>query len=304
MINIVFKKDYIKILQDNDYHFQNLLDIIDKNENIVKENCLYKNLFTTRCEEILNKQQNLYSIAKSGNKILEIGFNTGYLALLFLLLNPEAQLVCFDICLHGYTQLCFEYLCDNFKGRIKLFCGNFIDTIPAFINANPGETFDILHIDSFYDSSISNIDFLPCFELVSNNSIIIWNNVNLLHLKKFIQNTEIKHGWKFNFNGVNFLQLENMININVDLVKEEFTQILCSIDKNISEFREEKKDVNKDKVGVQKYIPKFSVHPPRLRKTYRVRCMLCNDIAHSYEKESITTICMECKAQQSVINNI
>lgn len=183
MTTIISREEYIKILQDNNHHFQNLLDIINKSGDNLEGNCFYEHLTVNSRDELLPKQQNLYSIAKVGNKILEIGFNAGHSALLFLLSNPEAHLVCFDICWYKYTQPCFEYIRDNFKGRIELICGSSIYTVQSFINTNPGKTFDILHIDGSHDTTIANIDFFSCFELARNNSVIIWDDVELPHLE-------------------------------------------------------------------------------------------------------------------------
>lgn len=182
MTNIISREDYIKVLQDNYHHIQNLLDIVDKSGDALEGNCFYQHFSTICRDELLPKQQNLYSIAKAGNKILEIGFNAGHSALLFLLSNTESHLVCFDICWHKYTKPCFEYLRDNFKGRIELFDGSSTDTVPAFINANPGYTFDIFHIDGSHATAIANIDFFSCFELARNKSVMIWDDVDLPHL--------------------------------------------------------------------------------------------------------------------------
>ena len=81
---------------------------------------------------MIYKQLNLYSLGRTAKNILEIGFNTGHSALLFLISNPESKLTCFDIVSHKYTMPCFEYLNSLFPGRINLIAGDSTITVPEF----------------------------------------------------------------------------------------------------------------------------------------------------------------------------
>lgn len=173
-MEIISQNEYIKILNQNEHHFKNLIDIIQKNEDSLEENYFFEYLKL----ELSSTQQNLFTIGKNGNKIINIGFKTGYSTLLFLLSNPHSHIHCFNIYEHTYTQPCFQYLYDNFNKRVSLYNGNTEDTLSLFLKNNPDQSFDIFHIDGSYNSRIANIEFFISYELAHDQSIIIWNNLN------------------------------------------------------------------------------------------------------------------------------
>lgn len=183
-MEIISQDDYIELINSNKHHFKNLIEIVQKSGDILEGDCMYEHLTFTRKPELLPKQRNLHTVAKSGNKIIEIGFNAGNSALLFLLANPNAYLWCFDICQHSYTRPCFQYLYDNFGQRLSLYAGSSIDTVPAFLRSHPNQTYDIFHIDGSHDRNIANIDFFTCFDLAHHQSIMIWDDVDIPDLKQ------------------------------------------------------------------------------------------------------------------------
>lgn len=183
-MEIISEEDYIKIINANEHHFKNLFKIVQKCEEFFEGDCMYEHETGIKNDKLIPKQRNLYTIAKTGNKIIEIGFNAGNSALLFLLANPNAYLWCFDICYHSYTKLCFQYLYDNFGQRISLYIGSSVDTVPKFIKNNPDKTYDIFHIDGSHDSHIANQDFFNCFSIAHHQSIIILDDVWIVELKK------------------------------------------------------------------------------------------------------------------------
>ena len=183
-MEVISQEEYDNIVNANKHHFEKLFDIVKKTGEPLEGDCIYEHLTSTRKNDLLPKQRNLFTIAKNfGNRIIEIGFNAGSSALLFLLANPNAYIWCFDICFHSYTKPCFQYIYENFGKRVSLYVGSSLDTVPAFFRSNPKETFDIFHIDGSHDGAIANIDFFTCYDLAHHKSVIIWDDVQIPILK-------------------------------------------------------------------------------------------------------------------------
>lgn len=222
-MEIISTEEYINIINNNSHHFSNLLEIVIKSGEPLEGDCIYEHLTTNRKVELIPKQENIFSIGKQfGNKIIEIGFNAGHSALLFLLSNPEAYLWCFDICYHSYTRPCFQYLYDNFEGRLSLFSGNSINTFPEFASRHEKEKFDIIHIDGSCDINIANIDFFTSLNLIRNEGFIIWNDRGVEDLGK-LWNGYINSGHVL---PLNFLETDHKIGY---VLKPLFNIAVCSL---------------------------------------------------------------------------
>lgn len=176
---IVPLEEYRECISKNYHHIVNLKEIVERSGELLEGDCLYQHQTTNMLPELVNKQRNIFTLAKSCNKILEIGLNAGHSALLMLLANPNAILYCFDICDHRYTKLCFQYLYENFGGRVMLYEGDSNVTVPMFMK----EACDLYHIDGSNDYYIANIDFYACRALSKFNSIVIFDDVNMSHLR-------------------------------------------------------------------------------------------------------------------------
>ena len=65
------------------------------------------------------------SLTKPSSSILEVGFNSGHSASMFLSLFPLITVTSFDLCQHVYTAPAMDKLVEVFgEGRLKLHCGN------------------------------------------------------------------------------------------------------------------------------------------------------------------------------------
>ncbi|NES65244.1 MAG: tetratricopeptide repeat protein [Okeania sp. SIO2D1] len=179
-IDVVERKHYDSVLKNNWYHIENLEKIIAKSGKKLEGNCFY--LKGKLVKGLINKQINIYSLAKVSDKILEIGFNGGHSALIMLLSNPNAKIVAFDICSHKYVVPCFEYLLKNFSSRIELVKGDSMKSLPEYIIKFPNQKFDLLHIDGGHKAIVANTDFENCLKLSFYGSYIIWDDVRAKHL--------------------------------------------------------------------------------------------------------------------------
>lgn len=144
-------EDFFASLQRAQPMLQQLKVIVASTHTLPEGNCFWLHTTFDEHDALKNKQCNLYSMARQARSIMEIGFNAGHSALLFLLANPSSTLVCFDICAHPYTKPCFEYLASCFPGRMSLVKGDSLQTVPLYKQQHPDTVFDVVHVDGHHD---------------------------------------------------------------------------------------------------------------------------------------------------------
>ena len=95
----------------------------------------------------------LKQISENNNikNILEIGFNAGHSSCLFLESNNNCNVLSFDIGLHDYFKIGFEYIIKNFNSRHFLIIGNSNITVPLYYKFNPMIKYDLIFIDGGHD---------------------------------------------------------------------------------------------------------------------------------------------------------
>lgn len=106
-------------------------------------------------------------------KVMEIGFNAGHSAEVFLENNPTLNLVSFDLGVHDYTKVGKEYIDQRFPNRHKLIIGDSLLTVPKFIQENPHIRFDVIFIDGGHDYHIANGDLYNCRKLAHPHTVVI-----------------------------------------------------------------------------------------------------------------------------------
>jgi hypothetical protein len=181
-MKLVEAKEFVTSLIANDHHFTKLLKIVKVTGEILEENCVYDKNGSKKIASFISKQRNLYSVAKyGGDNIIEIGFNAGHSALIFLIANPKSIIKCFDTCTNKYTKLCFDYLHSVFGYRISLIKGNSKEVYSKFCS-NKNKLYDTFHIDGSKDYNISNIDYFNSRSIANVGSVIIWDT-SQPHLK-------------------------------------------------------------------------------------------------------------------------
>jgi len=170
-----------------------LLPIINKSGELLEGNIYSYNLLTTYNDKYFEKQYNIYLTVNQENvkNILEIGFNSGFSALLMLMSNPTIQITCVDINHHKYTEPCYEFIKQEFKERIRLIIGDSTYILPILTNK-----FDMVHIDGCHNSNIAEKDIINSKLLLNDNSIIImddtdYNPLNILW-QKYINNYKLQ----------------------------------------------------------------------------------------------------------------
>ena len=105
--------------------------------------------------------------------IMEIGFNGGHSAEVFLKNNDTLTLTSFDLGSHDYILTAKEFIDIVYPNRHTLILGDSTITVPIYISNNPNKTFDIIFIDGGHDYAIANADLENCRKLANKDTIVI-----------------------------------------------------------------------------------------------------------------------------------
>lgn len=190
-IPLISVNDYQKLIFENEHHIIKIQELIISTGELFEGNCFYNHCTFDRDPRLISKQMNIVSLARTGDRILEIGFNAGHSCLLLLIGNPNCKIDCFDICWHKYTKLCFDYLDNQFPNRLQLIEGDSTFTLLDW----PEESYDLYHIDGGHSSEMIIADYENCRNHARENSIIIFDDTYLENIKcvwnKSLTNLEI-----------------------------------------------------------------------------------------------------------------
>lgn len=130
--------------------------------------------FEGHCQLSPNQVKDLLALSSASNiHVMEIGFNAGHSAEIFLQHNPTLTLTSFDLGAHNYVPTAKEYIDATYPNRHSLILGDSTETVPKFSNENPDKTFDIIFIDGGHDYRIANADLENCRKLANKDTIVI-----------------------------------------------------------------------------------------------------------------------------------
>lgn len=104
---------------------------------------------------------------------MEIGFNAGHSAEVFLKNNPTLRLTSFDIARSNVIYSSKKYIDDMYPGRHKLIIGDSNITVPKFSNDNKDIKFDIIFIDGGHEYEVCKTDLNNCLSLSHKDTIVI-----------------------------------------------------------------------------------------------------------------------------------
>lgn len=127
--------------------------------------------YSQECKE---QVEDLIKLTKNPNiNIMEIGFNAGHSAEVFLENNKELTLTSFDIGSHDYLASAKEYIDVKYPNKHTLMLGDSKITVPNYIENNKGIKFDFIFIDGAHGYDDAKIDMENCFHLAHKDTIVV-----------------------------------------------------------------------------------------------------------------------------------
>lgn len=147
-------------------------ELLEGNIFMIHNTFQYTNVFENKVKNIVSLLLN-----QNINSVLEIGFNSGFSALLMLMTNPNITLTCVDLGNHMYTVPCYEKIKEFYGDRINLIIGNSVNTLP-----NLTDCYDLIHIDGGHDDFVATNDIVNCYHLSKNRTILIMDDYDFTNL--------------------------------------------------------------------------------------------------------------------------
>lgn len=170
--------------------YKDNLETLNKIINDVGEplegNIFYEHLDPHRTqliEKFFPKRAALAMFAMSHDNIVEIGFNSGFSALLMLTANPNLKLTSVDICEHKYTKPCFEYLSSVFPGRITLVEG---DSTKVLVDALQDKTTTGYIIDGGHGLDVAETDLRNVIQHANPGSVLCFDDSDFVELRMML----------------------------------------------------------------------------------------------------------------------
>ena len=109
------------------------------------------------------------------NSILEIGFNAGHSANIFLGSCPEGTVVSMDLGVHKYVHKCKEGIDLFYPGRHTLVVGNSLESLPN-LNKRFQPVFDLIFIDGGHSYEVAKQDLENSKKLSHSETIVVMDD--------------------------------------------------------------------------------------------------------------------------------
>ena len=130
--------------------------------------------FEGYCELEPKQVADLIELTNKPNlQVMEIGFNAGHSAEVFLRNNKSLILTSFDLGYHDYVRHAKTYIDFAYPDRHRLILGDSTVTVPRYIQNNKDRQFDVIFIDGGHDYPIARADMENCAKLAHKDTIII-----------------------------------------------------------------------------------------------------------------------------------
>ena len=141
-------------------------------------------------QEIQEQMNEIISLIqhKPNIQVMEIGFNAGHSADMFLYHNETLQLWSFDLGEHDCCKKAKTYIDNMYPSRHTLILGDSKTTIPLFVKQHPEKQFDLIFIDGGHLYETVKADLTNSYQhLAHKETIIMMDDTMYSH--------GIKDGW-------------------------------------------------------------------------------------------------------------
>lgn len=120
--------------------------------------------------------------------MLEIGFNAGYSALVYLYLNPRSTYQGVDLFLREYTEIGYKKLLELFPNRVDLVRGSSTHILPTMISKYH-RSFDTIHIDGGHNYECALADLENCAHFCNRSTLVILDDAPAIEVNRAMQET-------------------------------------------------------------------------------------------------------------------
>lgn len=167
-------------------HLDELNKIIKGIGEPLEGNIFYEHLDPHRTqliEKFFQKRAALAMFAMAHDNIVEVGFNSGFSALLMLTANPNLKLTSVDICEHQYTEPCFEYLSSVFPGRMTLVKG---DSTKVLVDALQDKATTGYIIDGGHGLDVAETDLRNVIQHANPGAVLCFDDSDFIQLRMLL----------------------------------------------------------------------------------------------------------------------
>ena len=120
----------------------------------------------------------------NAKNIMEIGFNAGHSADLFLSCREDIKLVSFDLGIHEYVSYGKTFIDFKYPFRHSLILGDSKKTVPEFAAAHQDMKFDLIFIDGDHSELGALHDLVNCKKLAHASSVVVLDDTRKEHPMK------------------------------------------------------------------------------------------------------------------------
>lgn len=124
-------------------------------------------------QQISEQVNDLVKLTQNSVQVMEIGFNAGHSADVFLKNNSSMALTSFDLGIHDYVLHAKEYIDTTYPNRHTLLLGDSTVTVPKYISENPDKRFDVIFIDGGHEYEVATADLNNCMKMAHKDTIVI-----------------------------------------------------------------------------------------------------------------------------------
>jgi predicted O-methyltransferase YrrM len=135
------------------------------------------NKFEGYTQQNTHQVQDLMQLTNKPNiNAMEIGFNAGHSAEVFLKNNGTLTLTSFDLGAHNYVTTAKQFIDKTYPNKHTLILGDSRITVPNYCKNN-NTKFDVIFIDGGHDYDIARADMQNCAQLAHKDTVVILDDV-------------------------------------------------------------------------------------------------------------------------------